>query len=288
MFPRRYPYLKSISATATMALMFAVSACGTTYSLPEVSDAANQHAKQIFSEEAHQATSVAGTRKSEDEAAYQFLEVVDRVVPVAEDFCRQEMSENPSFDCTVRVYVDQEMPVRNAYQTYTENGDAIIAFSLPMIADARNEDEIAFVLGHEVGHHVGAHIEKQKQQATATALALGALMAVGQAYAAQGPYYNPVQAQQDIQNVIAAGYALGNQAFSQSYELEADVIGAYIATTAGYDAVRGARFFARPEAEYSTSGQLSFWGTHPPDEERVATVISIVEKIKNGEGLQRK
>lgn len=97
------------------------------------------------------------------------------------------------------------MPVRNAYQTYSENGDAIIAFTLPIIADARSEDEIAFLLGHEVGHHVGTHIEKKQRQATVTANALGALMVVGQAYAAQGPYYNPVQAQHDMQNVIAAG-----------------------------------------------------------------------------------
>lgn len=66
MFSRRYLVLKGFPANAAVALMFAVSACGTTYSLPEVSKAANQRAKQVFSEELHQATSVAGTRKSAD------------------------------------------------------------------------------------------------------------------------------------------------------------------------------------------------------------------------------
>ena len=42
------------------------------------------------------------------------------------------------------------------------------------------------------------------------------------------------------------GASLGGRAYSQSYELEADTLGAYIAARAGYDPERGARIFARP------------------------------------------
>ena len=49
----------------------------------------------------------------------------------------------------------------------------------------------------------------------------------------------------------------------------------------------GARFFARPEAAQTTQGQLSFWGTHPPDEKRFATVLATVDQINANVGLRR-
>jgi predicted Zn-dependent protease len=179
------------------------------------------------------------------------------------------------------------MSFRNAYQTYAPDGTPIVAFTLPMVADARNADEIAFVLGHEFGHHIAEHIRKSQQQAAAGALILGALMAAGQAQSAGSPYYNQAQAEQDLENIMALGYAVGERAYSKEYELEADVVGAYIAEAAGYDAVRGARFFARPEATQRQDGSLSFWGTHPADEDRLAVVIETVRAIRAGQGLAR-
>ncbi len=87
---------------------------------------------------------------------------------------------------------------------------------------------------------------------------------------------------------MALGAAMGNQAFSQTYELESDVLGAHIAKAAGYDPVEGAKFFARPEAAQTQAGNLSFWGTHPPDEKRLATVIDTAEAIKAGKNLTLK
>ena len=86
---------------------------------------------------------------------------------------------------------------------------------------------------------------------------------------------------------------VGNKAFSQTYELEFDVIGTYITKTAGCDPVRGAKFFALPEYLKSANGQLSFRGTHPPDEKRIAVVLATVEKMestgsKNLERAERK
>ena len=106
-------------------------------------------------------------------------------------------------------------------------------------------------------------------------------MGVLTAYAqANSPYSDPYQDQLEMQTNVALGYAIGSQAFSQAYELEADVIGTYIAASAGYDPVMGARFFARPEPVRSSNGKLSFWGTHPPDKKRLATVIATMEQIQ--------
>lgn len=109
-----------------------------------------------------------------------------------------------------------------------------------------------------------------------------------EAQSAGSPYYNQAQAQQNLQNAMEVGYTAGQRAFSKQYELEADVIVTYIGEAAGYDAVRGARFFARPEPTRREDGALSFWGTHPADEDRLALVIKTARTLRSGQGLERR
>lgn len=94
----------------------------------------------------------------------------------------------PDYNCDVRIVVDTEMPVRNAYQTRATDGTPIIAFTIPMLMDARNDDEIAFIFAHEYGHHIATHIEKAEQQAMTGAILMDTLMAASQAYASS---YDP-------------------------------------------------------------------------------------------------
>ncbi len=80
---------------------------------------------------------------SQRQAIANFNIAVARIEPVAEQLCRQR---NPRENCDFQIVVDDRpnQPV-NAYQTLDRNGRPIIAFSVPLIADARNRDEIAFV-----------------------------------------------------------------------------------------------------------------------------------------------
>lgn len=269
-----------------LAVAVALSACGTTYSLPEVTDTSVSEATRMFQEARSSAASL--PRVSPETAARNFMEVARKLEPVAERFCKEQTAERANFRCDVQITVDEEMPHRNAYQTYAKDGTPIVAFTLSMVADARNKDEIAFVLGHEFGHHIARHIQKGEQQGAVGALLLGVITAAAQAQSAGSPYYNEAQAQQNVQDAVELGYAAGQKAFSQTYELEADVIGTYIARAAGYDPVRGARFFARPESTRREDGALSFWGTHPANEDRLALVIETERKLRSGQGLEKK
>ena len=198
-----------------------------------------------------------------------FQRVVPRVKPVAERYCRA-LAENDVISggsCSARVEIDRKMKQRNAYFTY-ERGKPVVRLSLPLLQDAANDDEVAFVLGHEYGHLIGRHIDKQSQQALVGALLLGSITAAAGAHP------------DDIASNVELGAAAGARAYSQSYELESDTIGTRIASDAGYDPVRGALYFARPEATHTQAGALSFWGTHPPDEKRLATVIEVANKIE--------
>ncbi|NHX27483.1 M48 family metalloprotease, partial [Escherichia coli] len=188
----------------------------------------------------------------------------------------------PGIDCNVRLELDYEAEERNAYFTYAELGkkSPVIRFTVPILQDAQSDDEVAFILGHEYGHLIGQHIDKQQKQAIAGALIMGTLMAA----AGGGNTYDA----DAVNSGIELGAALGHGAFSKTYELESDMLGARIAASAGYDPVKGARYFARDEEARSESGKLSFWGTHPADAERIAVVIATSEQIKARQALVRK
>jgi len=184
----------------------------------------------------------------------------------------------------VQVAIDHKAKIRNAYFTY-QNNKPVIFMTMPILQDMQNDDEVAFVLSHEYGHLIGRHIQKQQQQAMVGALILGTLTAYSNAQAAAaGISYDP----NDVGRSMELGAAAGSMAYSQSYELESDTLGARIAAASGYDPVKGAQYFARPEDARTEAGNLSFWGTHPPNEKRLATVLAVHAQIEAQQGLQRK
>jgi predicted Zn-dependent protease len=190
---------------------------------------------------------------SPQRAVATFIAVRDRMEPVIERAC-YEQSRAANCDFQIGVADDPNLPP-NAFQTLDRAGRPVIAFTLSLIADARNADEIAFVMGHEAAHHVAGHIPRQQANAQIGAV-LGA--AIG---AAMGGGDQSVQLGQQI------GGAYGARRYAKDFELEADALGTALAWSAGYDPERGAAFFTRiPDPGNA------FLGTHPPNAERIATV----------------
>ncbi|KGM89215.1 Putative Zn-dependent protease [Roseovarius mucosus DSM 17069] len=183
----------------------------------------------------------------------QFISVVQRVEPIAERECR---ARSPRANCDFRIVVD-DRPGQppNAYQTLDRNGQPILAFTLPLIAQVRNQDELAFVMGHEAAHHISGHIPRQQQNAAAGAILLGGLAAITGA------------SQTIVDQAVDIGAGVGARSYSKNFELEADALGTVITHNAGYNPVRGAEFFS----QLPDPGNR-FLGTHPPNAQRVETV----------------
>lgn len=274
----------SSALRAGVVALVVLGGCGTTYKVPDVDERVEAEATAMFAA-AQDESSISKLGRSQAEA--RFRRVAARIEPVAENFCRQELASRSNADCDVRLSIDYEMAQRNAYFTYlgAGNTEPTIFFTLPLLQDTRNDDEVAFVMGHEYGHRIARHIEKGQQQAATGAILLGTIAAMGNAAAAaNGQYYDP----NAVENSVALGYALGGRAFSQTYELESDTIGTYIALEAGYDPAVGAKFFARDEDARSGDGKLSFWGTHPPDQRRVAVVLATQKHLAAGGSLEHR
>ncbi|WP_347138926.1 M48 family metallopeptidase [Paracoccus sp. SSK6] len=261
---------------AAIGLTALAAACGTTYELPGVDDSVNARATAMFAE-----AKAAAPRSPASPALAQarFQRVASRIQPVAENLCKAELARKGA-DCRVKLELDRQMAEPNAYFTYGGPGtsDPVIRFTVPMLQDVESDDEVAFILGHEYGHLIGQHIVKQQQQAVAGALILGALTAYANAEAASaGQSYDPNAVGRNME----IGAAVGQKAYSQTYELESDMLGTRIAAAAGYDPVKGAKYFARDKAARSQTGQLSFWGTHPADSKRLAVVLATVDQMKS-------
>lgn len=186
-------------------------------------------------------------------AARQFVAVVDRIEPVAEEECRRATR---GVNCDFQIVVDDTPGAApNAFQTVDANGRPILAFNLALILGAQNADELAFVVGHEASHHIAGHLGQAQQNAALGALIFSGLAALGGGSA------------DAVRNAEQMGASLGARSYSKAFELEADRLGTVIAFRAGFDPVRGAEFFNR----LPDPGD-SFLGTHPPNAARLEAV----------------
>ena len=108
-------------------------------------------------------------------------------------------------------------PGVNAFAT----GDAYIFINRGVIAFLKSEDELAGIIGHEIGHVVGGHSAKSRRNAVGSEV-LGWVLALMTGTGAMRDLSNT------ISNTVASGYGREN-------ELEADGYGAEFLARSGYN-----------------------------------------------------
>lgn len=169
-----------------------------------------------------------------------------------------------------RFYVVQS-PVLNAFAV---PGGYVFIFS-GLLARVSNDDELAGVLGHEMGHVSGHHIIRQQEQGQVwnAAALLGVLLSA----------VNPVAG--------AAGIAAAQTAqlkFSREFEQEADYLGLRYSSQAGYDPHAMGSFFKTllSEQRINPAGVPAYMLTHPLTEDRVSHVETTItaQKLKTPAG----
>ena len=197
--------------------------------------------------------------RATDIAVQSFDQVAGRVKPIGEKTCRDS---GRSIRCDFQIFLDpREDKVANAFQTVNNEGQPQIVFTLGLVREARNDDELAFVLGHEMAHHIAGHLGETQMNAQLGAILLGTLAAAATSGATSAIQSVAVDTAQQ------AGAFVGSRQFSKQNELEADSLGTVIAARAGYDPVKGALFFSR----VPDPGDR-FLGSHPPNSQRFETV----------------
>ncbi len=196
-----------------------------------------------------------------DQAVSSFVQVIERVEPVAEALCRERTR---GINCDLQIVVDgRPNQPPNAFQTVDKAGRPIVGFTVALIADARNADEIAFVMGHEAAHHIAGHIPRRAETAQTSAILASVLAQASGA----GP--------EAVRAATSFGAEIGSRRYSKDFELEADALGTEIAFSAGFDPVRGAAFFDR----LPDPGD-QFLGSHPPNAQRQDVVRRTLARLR--------
>ncbi|MEM0977813.1 MAG: M48 family metalloprotease [Pseudomonadota bacterium] len=198
--------------------------------------------------------------RSADDGLARYRSMSRKMEPQIERICRSfHPDQSRKFcDYQFKEITDIRQPA-NAFLSLDNQGRPVITFTVNLLRSMANDDEIAFVIGHEAGHQIAAHIYKARESTAAGSLA-GAVMA--------GILGANTQTGADL------GAFVGRRAYSKEWEFEADTIGAHIAYRAGYSPIKGIGYFRRNE-----TGSSAFLATHPPSRERIRVVEKTYNKI---------
>ena len=183
-----------------------------------------------------------GPQVSRQQADENFSSAVSRIKPVAERLCQDRRAVQ---NCDFRFVID-DTPGRapNAFQSLGVDGRPVLTFTVSLIADARNRDEIALIIAHEAAHHIEGHLGRLNQE-VAKQRALSAASA----------------------DQAEAGAGVSMHAKVHAFELAADALGAQIALAAGFDPRIAMQIYRRlpmPAGGHSR--------THPAKAERLQAV----------------
>lgn len=134
--------------------------------------------------------------------------------------------------------------------------------------EACNDDELAFILAHEIGHVAARHSVKRLQASLGTNIVLSIISAKVNSDLT-------LQALDIVYNVVALGY-------SRKDELLADSLAVKYLLRSGYNPQAGISLMKKLASENKDDYTLAFLRSHPSIDQRIA---NIKEKIKNKGGL---
>ena len=165
------------------------------------------------------------------------------------------------------------------------------AFALPggqvfitrgMLNLGLNDDMLAGLLGHEIGHVVLQHGTRMQRRATllnvlSQALLAGVMIAASQSdnssqTGPRDPYPTRSQGGDLIQGTAAAGAVLSElllRSYSRGFEDESDDEGQRMAAAAGFDPQGTRQLMDKMRTHMPQSKEYGYWRTHPFFEERV-------------------
>ncbi|KQW78689.1 M48 family metallopeptidase [Brevundimonas sp. Root1279] len=140
-----------------------------------------------------------------------------------------------------------------------------IGVTTGLLALVQNDDQLAAVLGHEVGHVVARHAAERYSTTAATSIALSGVQSVAGDYAQAAGALGGLGAQ--------FGVLLP---FSRRDELEADRLGVDYMQRAGYKPSEAIALWRLMQTQRQ-GGTPEFASTHPSDESRIAALQQYID-----------
>ena len=236
--------------------------------MPEVSTAKEKAA--LAEIESH---SLEPARMSSDAAQEMLFDVYARLKPAAYHVCAY-VDENRA--CAWRVtYVRADQ-----INAYAAPGNVVMV-SHGMIEAMGSEDELAFVLGHEISHQIADHLsETNSQMATGALVGAAAMAAATRGTATCTTYACQQGLTEAARGSVSLGSQMGGLVYSKEQEKEADYLSAYMLELAGFD-LEQARVALVKIGVLTDKVKTSITDTHPAGPERLANYDEVVRIVQN-------
>jgi predicted Zn-dependent protease len=157
-------------------------------------------------------------------------------------------------------------------------GGKIIVYS-GILQYMRNEEELAFVLSHEVSHalldhsRTSASVQKTKNSIFSFSYIIGMILEL---FGIRGAS-QLTQAATNIANM--GSHYLLTQPWGRNHELEADKLGLIVAYLAGYNVDIVPEFWKN--FSKNKGNEFDFFSSHPADSKRIAVMNESLVEIKN-------
>lgn len=189
---------------------------------------------------------------------------------------QQPMDQNPADKAYIQCIADAITAVsglNGQWEVVVFQSDEVNAFALPgnkigvytgILKVAQTPDQLATVLGHEVGHVVSQHgRERMSEQ-----LAAQGILAVSSALLSE----NNSLAHQAIMGALGLGAQYGViLPFSRAQESEADLVGLHLMAKAGFDPRQAIELW-KNMSKAAASSTPAFLSDHPSNENRIAAL----------------
>jgi len=134
------------------------------------------------------------------------------------------------------------------------------------------DDEIAEIMGHEIGHALAKHTAERMS----VAMASQTVLAAGAALLGGGNDFTTQAALQAAAIATTVGVQLPN---SRQQEAEADRIGIELAARAGYNPNAAISLWRKMIDATGQTGKFDFLSTHPAGEKRIESLSALVPQM---------
>ncbi len=197
-----------------------------------------------------------------------------RSQPLAHD-ARAEHTVRCIADALIRVLPDDPRRWEIAvFQDRTPNAFALpgakIGVNTGMLATARTPDQLAAVIGHEIGHVLAQHANERASQKAA--VGLGLQVAQAAAGASGGVPAGTME-------LLGLGAQVGVLLpFSREHESEADTLGLALMARAGYDPRQAVALWQAMGAN-DQGAPPEFLSTHPSDATRIRQIAAKLPQV---------
>lgn len=191
----------------------------------------------------------------------------------------RDTKKNGYVECVAAAIVAQLEPSqRNGWEVRVFDSGQVNAFALPgrkigvyagLLQVAKSQDQLAAVIGHEVGHVLARHGNERVSQATLAQMSQAAVEAAVQSS----------QMTTGAGQMVMGAFGMGAQygvilPFSRSHETEADTIGLELMAKAGFDPRASVALWRNMGAASSGQAPPEWASTHPSNQSRIANLES--------------